>query len=105
METTDVTEHNRMLHDYLQRESRCGRGGYGCQTQIRLEYLRADGYHIRPQFDGVIDKTYACAIRGFNVPFPTPVDEFTPMCIRRSWDQEWPKLDVRANQNSRNGWH
>ena len=76
---------------------------YCCLEKRRLEHLKADGFHIRPQYDGVIDKTYACAILGLNVPFPTPVDQFVPTQIRRRWEQEWPRLEARA-KFGQDGW-
>ena len=92
MEAVDVSPYNLRLHQYLRAESQNGRGGYGCKTQIRLEFLRHDGYHIRPQYDSVVDQTYACAMLGKNVPCPTPDNEFIPTHARRRWEREWPSL-------------
>ena len=105
MEIANVTDYNLGLNEYLLEEKRRGRGGYGCKTQIRLEFLKADGYHIRPQFDGVVDRTYACAIMGVNVPCPTPVGEFVPMSVRRKWEAEWPKVARGGGaQAGHHGW-
>ena len=79
MQTTDVTPYNTMLSDYLRTQ---GRSEFGCQTQIRLSCPKNDGYHVLPQYDSTIDKTYACALMGIPVPCPTPMDEFTPNHIR-----------------------
>ena len=105
METTDVTAYNQRLHNYLLNERRHGRDGYGCGTQIRLEQLKADGYHVQTQFYGIIDRTYACAIRGINVPCPTPMDQFVPGFVRLRYESEWPSLGegVRA-ENRHHGW-
>ena len=105
MEVKDVGPYNDGLHRYLQEESRNGRGGYGCRTQIRLGHLRSDGYHIKPTCEGIICRTYACAILGINVPCPTRDSEFTPTIARRRWESEWPSLGVRGGtQSERHGW-
>ena len=104
MEVTDVRPFNQQLHNYLRSESLHGRGGFGSKTQIRLDYLKPDGYHVRPEFAGVIDRTYACAILGQEVPFPTPTDQFTPTLARRRFEKEWPRIGERANHNEYHGW-
>ena len=88
MQVTDVTPYNAHLDDYLRAQV----GGYGCQTQIRLQFLRKDGFHVQPQYDSIIDRTYACAIRGVPVPCPTPTNEFAPDHVRRRWEVEWPRI-------------
>ena len=103
MQTIDVTPYNSLLNDYLRREKENGRQGYGCRTQIRMCFLRGDGYHIKPEYDSVIDRTYACAFLGIPVPNPTPWDAFVPEAVRRKWDAEWPRLPVRQH-TSQNGW-
>ena len=100
MQTADVTPHNQQLSEYLRGQVR----GYGCRTQIRLEYLKSDGFHIRPQFDSVIDKTYACAIRGVSVPSPTPPNEFVPISVRRRWESDWPRISGGITSNRNHGW-
>ena len=92
MQVVDVTPFNELLNEYLRREKERGRDGYGCQTQIRLEHLKGDGYHIRPDFASVLDRTYACAFIGIDVPDPTPWDEFAPSFVRRRWEADWPRL-------------
>ena len=92
MQIDDVSPYNNALSEYLKAQ----RGGYGCSTQIRLGFLKPDGYHVRPQYDSVIDKTYACAVRGVHVIDPTPLDEFIPDHVRRSWQQAWPRLGGQA---------
>ena len=57
-----------------------------------MDYLKADGFHIRPEFVSVIDRTYACAFLGIPVPYPTPFDEFVPASVRQRWEVEWPRL-------------
>ena len=92
MQVTDVTPYNSLLDDYLREEKRSGQQGHGCRTQIHMDYLKADGYHIRPEYVSVIDKTYACAFLGIPVPYPTPFDGFLPDSVRRKWEAEWPRL-------------
>ena len=92
MQTVDVTPFNEQLCDYLRREKQRGRDGFGCRTQIRLDYHKGDGYHIRPDFSSVIDRTYACAFLGIEVPDPTPLDKFAPSSVRRQWEADWPRL-------------
>ena len=54
MQVTNVTPYNELLGKYLRSQ---GSVGYGCRTQIRLNYLKADGFHVLPQYDSIIDKT------------------------------------------------
>ena len=89
MEVVDVTPHNKALNDYLYN---LGRSGHGCMTQVRRSYLQRDGYHLRPQYDAVLDRTYAYAIRGVPVPSPTPTGDFVPEFSRRRRDRDWPAL-------------
>ena len=97
------TPYNTLLDEYLRRETQRGRGGFGCRTQIRLDFLKSDGHHIRPEYCSVIDRTYACALLGVHVPFPTPLDEFTPSFVRQRWESEWPRLGARAS-TAYHGW-
>ena len=96
MQVTDVTPFNDAISDFL----RPLRDGYGCRTQIRLNYLRNDGFHIQPMYDSIIDKTYACAIQGVPVPCPTPFDEFIPDRMRRRWESQWPRIGNGVGQNA-----
>ena len=100
MELGDVTPYNELLSDYLREQ----RWGFGCLTQIRLGHLRNDGFHIKPQFDSIIDRTYACAIRGIPVYDPTPRGEFVPSHMRRRWQKEWPRIGGGMGQREENGW-
>ena len=95
MRMFDVRPYNHLVSRYLDN---CGHTGYGCLTQIRMEYLKPDGTHINPQYDGVLDRTYACALRGTHVPQPTPEDNFIPDSFRRRWENEWPGLVRRPGQ-------
>ena len=90
MEMTDVTPHNACINDFLKSQHR----GFGCRTQIRISDLR-DGFHVLPQFDSVIDRTYACAIRGVPVPCPTLPKDFIPTLVRRRWEAAWPRVGGR----------
>ena len=92
MQITDVTPYKKLLSEYLRSERDGGRGGFGCRTQIHLDSLKSDGYHVRPEFDAVIDRTYACAFMGVPVPRPTPWDCFVPVHVRRRWESEWPRM-------------
>ena len=102
MQTTDVSPFNMCLNDYLRSEQDQGRGGFGCRTQIKLDYLKSDGFHIRPQFDSIIDCTYACAFMGVPVPCPTPWDQFVPEFVRHRWEREWPRSGGAGPRNY--GW-
>ena len=103
MRLKDVTPYNRLLSDYLSAENG---SGYGCRTQIRMEYLKPDGYHILPQFDPILDKTYACALLGISVPCPAPYENLVPDHVRRQYRQEWPRISsTRSEGPARNhGW-
>ena len=101
MQIIDVTPFNELLSDYLRAQV----GGFGCRTQIRLQDLKPDGYHVLPQADSVIDKGYACAILGVPVPCPTPSDGFIPDRMRRRWEKDWPRVGDRVDQTTgRHGW-
>ena len=91
MEITDVSPYNLALNEFLQSWGD-DEFSYGCRTQMRLDYLKRDGYHIQPQFQTVLDRTYACALMGIHVPCPTPFEEFTPYHVRRRWELDWPRL-------------
>ena len=97
MRMVDVTPHNKHLDDFL---FRLGGTGYGIRTQIRLDYLKADGFHILPQYGSVLDKTYACAVMKIDVPCPTPRNEFMPEHIRRRWRNEWPVVGRMGDNRS-----
>ena len=103
MQVTNVIPFNDALDAYLREEKAKGRGGFGCQTQIRLSYLRNDGYHVKPQYDSVVDKTYACAIMGTQVPDPTPGGAFMPDLARRRWETEWPAAGSGRHSDD-HGW-
>ena len=103
MQIRDVTPYNTLLDDYLRLERDQGRGGHGCQTQIRLEHLKSDGYHVMPQMDSTIDRTIACAFLGIPVPCPTPWDEFVPLHVRRKWESQWPRLGGGRASMTNNG--
>ena len=87
MQVVDVTPHNELLSNFLRE-----RNAFGCRTQIRLPFLKDDGFHVRPQYDSTIDMTYACALRGVEVPCPTPLGDFVPDHMRRRWEKEWPRV-------------
>ena len=103
MEVVDVTAHSVMIHDYLQAEIAKGRTGYGCSTQVRRQFLKRDGYHIQPQYDSLIDRTYACAMLGFPVPEPTPLEELAPEYVRRRYHSDYPSLARRVERGQRVG--
>ena len=96
MAVVDVRPYNEVLSNYL---TACGPGGFGCLTQIRMEFLKPDGFHVHQRYCTVIDRTYACAIRGIPVPCPTPQDNFVPSFVRRRMDREFPRLVGQAGGN------
>ena len=97
MRWVDVRPYANAVHEYLDS---CGKGGYGCFTQIRMDFLKNDGFHVRPQYESVVDRTYACAIRGKDVPDPTPFSDLTPEFCRRRWETQWPKMGGRGRPNT-----
>ena len=100
MQIVDVTPYNALVDEHLRSQP----GGYGCCTQIRLEHLKHDGFHVKPQFDSVIDRGYACAILGIYVPNPTGWGEFVPDSIKRRREKDWPKLPQRASADGMGWW-
>ena len=59
MRFKDVAPYNEKLSDYLRGQ----RQGIGHPTQVRHGHLSPDGFHVRPEYHWVIDKTYAGAMR------------------------------------------
>ena len=55
----NVDPYNHRLSGYLRGQSQ----GLGYPTQIRLKHLKRDGFHVRYAFQGIIDQTYAGAIK------------------------------------------
>ena len=103
MREKDVSPYNFLLDDYLR-----ALGIPGCLTQIRMEDLRSDGFHIIRQVDSVIDRTYACALMRVPVPCPTPLQNFVPLHIKRRYQKEWPLPGGRTGrfegQHGSHGW-
>ena len=102
MRHVNVVPFNKLLHEYLRSED-----SVGCQTMIRAEFLKADGFHVLPRFRSVLDRQYACAVLGVPVPCPTPYDDFVPNYLKEQYDQEWPAFGGNGRAegiSSRNGW-
>ena len=99
MQVANVIPFNTLIDDYLRAQ---GGTGYRCRTQIRIDNLKKDGFHVRPEFDSVIDRTFACALMGVLVPRPTQIDDFLPDHARRRREVEWPRL-VGAGMPTQNG--
>ena len=97
----NVIPYNMALNDFLNSQV----GGYGISTQIRMRDIKPDakgnGFHILPDFVSVLDRTYACAIRGILVPCPTPMEDFLPEQVRSRWEAEWPRVGGPMNHH---GW-
>ena len=107
MEVCDVRPHSEAIHEYLKS---AGPNIYGSRTQIRRHFLQKDGFHIRPQFDGILDRTYACAIMGEYVPCPTPAEDFVPEFARRNFPRlpgaydRWDQREGGGNRMNVHGW-
>ena len=97
MKWVDVRYSSVRIHKHLVS---VGKGGYGCRTQIRMRYLRDDGFHVQPKYDSIVDKTYACALLGVPVPDPTPFGDLEPEYSRRRWDNQFPKVGGRGKPKS-----
>ena len=95
MRYVDVRPYNERLHHYLLD---CPDPTYGCRTQIRMNFLKADGFHIHPMYYSVLDRTYACALLAVEVPCPTPDDDYVPMEVRRNYQRDWPRLAGGENE-------
>jgi hypothetical protein len=67
MKLMDVTPYSNLL------QQRCRERKVGwCPTQLAVDNLKEDGYHVLPSFLQVLDATYACIVMGVQVPNPTP---------------------------------
>ena len=97
----NVIPYNDVLNDFLNSQS----GGFGIATQIRMQDIKpnamGNGFHILPDVVSVLDRTYACAIRGLPVPCPTQMEDFMPMQVRRRWVAGWPRVGGWMNHH---GW-
>ena len=73
MSFMDVVPYSWAIHHACLRLRTRGHRVHGVQTQTGVSHLREeDGYHIERSFSTILDRTYACAIRGIPVPCPTP---------------------------------
>ena len=97
MKRVNVRAHTMQIHRYLLA---CGKGGYGCWTQIRMRYLKEDGFHVQSRHIAIVDKTYACALLGVFVPDPTPFGDLAPDITRRRWENRWPRVGGRGSPKS-----
>ena len=97
MRWIDVRPYTTEIHSYLDS---CGDDGHGCRTQIRMNFLKSDGVHVKPEYETVVDRTYACAFRGVHVPDPTPFDDLTPESHRRRWEKGWPRLGGKGKPHT-----
>ena len=97
MKWVDVRPASVRIHNHLVS---IGKGGFGCRTQIRMRYLRDDGFHIQPKHDSILDRTYACALLGVHVPDPTPFGDLAPEYTRRRWENEYPRVGGRGKPKS-----
>ena len=55
-----------------------------------MDSLKGDGYHVKPEFGSVLDRTYACAFLGIDVPFPTPWVNLPPVMLGADGSQSGP---------------
>jgi hypothetical protein len=83
------------LSDILHRRCQKQKVGW-CQTQVKLEHMKEDGYHIRPPFLQIIDNTCACAVMWVRVPHPTLPYKKWKHQLR---EQEWPRMEERPGTN------
>ena len=88
MRDINVVPYNIRIHALIL----CNEGVGGCSTQIQHDYLKEDGYHVRPEFGSVLDRTYACAVMDRTVPCPYFDSGIYDWHTRRHWEQEWPPL-------------
>ena len=88
MQFMDVVPYNTRIHGLCLRTE----GVYGCSTQIRHDSLGRDGYHIRPEFGSVLDRTYACAVVGRDPPCPYFSSMIYDWHAEREREREWPPL-------------
>ena len=91
----NVSPFNEALHHLIINHG----GVYGCDTQVRMSHLAYDGFHVTPDYAGIIDRTYACAIMREPVPCPTPAEEFI---TAQEWNfrRDWPRV---GDERSRRG--
>jgi hypothetical protein len=78
-------------------------GVHGYHTQIRLEHLAGDGFHIRAAYTSVLERTYACALLGILVPFQTPPEHFAKGADQReqrNFEWECPRPGGETRQRN-----
>jgi hypothetical protein len=81
--------------DGLRQKCRDRKVGW-CQTQLGVNDLKEDGFHLLPSSLRVLDKTYAFAIMGVKVPHPTPI---YLKWRHKLMEQEWPRMRGREELN------
>ena len=99
MRLVDVTGYNEAIHRGIVDR----RGVYRVDTQVRMDYLARDGYHVLPACGGVIDRMYACAVMGVPVPCPTPREGFRHREQCSDFEREWP-IAGEGGGDGRNVW-
>ena len=83
-------------------QQKCMDGGVGwCQTQLGVDDMREDGFHVLPSSLRILDKTYACAVMGVKVPHPTPVYQ---KWRHKMVEQGWPRVGDGNGRQELNVW-
>ena len=102
MRHINVIPHNESLHHLLVAR----RGVYGCHTQIRMEDLTHDGFHVKRDCAGIVDRTFAYAMMGNPVPRPSKKEDFVHPDQWRS-AEEYPEIRVRQDRRAHptHGWN
>jgi hypothetical protein len=95
----NVNPYNLAIHHKFLDHSKV----FGCRTMTRLGHLKTDGFHIGAAYVSVLERTYACALMGIVVPYPTRPDQFwrpeqQQQHLKRL-EQEWPRVGESRNLN------
>ena len=97
MQHVDVVPFNARIHALILHTEGVG----GCSTQIQHGDLGRDGYHVRPEFGSVLDRTYACAVMHRPVPCPYFDSTIYDWHLAREREREWPPLWGGDEQQAR----
>ena len=80
---SNVWPFNEALHQlYLAKQVR------GCRTQVELQHLDRDGYHVKRECSDAINKTYAYGIRGIKVASASRVSSISATVPRDDDDRQ-----------------
>ena len=99
MQVTDVTPFNKELSNYLRMQP----DGFGCRTQIRMNFLKSDGFIYSLCMTLSSIGRMHVQYWAYMSPVPPPLMNLS-VHIRRKWETEWPRVGGQVGQMRVHGW-